>query len=81
MSGPEFGEFVHLRGRTWLVEGVASGHDGLSPLRLACIADDAQGETLDVLWDAEVAASVHRENAWKTWPQAAQTTPRFSGPT
>jgi superfamily II DNA or RNA helicase len=62
---PELGAFVQLRGRTWLVEGVAPVHDGLSPLRLACVADDAQGETLDVLWDAEIAASVHRDNAWE----------------
>jgi hypothetical protein len=62
---PELGAFVQLRGRTWLVEGVAPGHDHLSPLRLACVADDAQGETLDVLWDAEIAASVHRDDAWE----------------
>src|SRR5262245_25801560 len=65
MSVPEFGEFVQLRGRTWLVEGAAPSCDGLSPLRLACVADDAQGETLDVLWDAEIAASVHRDDAWE----------------
>src|SRR5262245_41842787 len=64
MSLPKFGEFVQLRGRTWLVEGVALDHDGLFPLRLACIADDSQGEILDVLWDAEIAASVHRDNDW-----------------
>ena len=65
MTNPELGAFVQLRGRTWLVEGVAPGHDGLTPLRLACVADDAQGETLDVLWDAEIAASVHRDDAWE----------------
>ena len=66
MSVPEFGDFVHLRGRTWLVEGVAPDHEGMAPLRLACIADDAQGETLEVLWDAEIAASLHRADAWET---------------
>lgn len=66
MSMPEVGDFVQLRGRTWLVEGLAPDHDGMSPLRLACVADDAQGETLEVLWDAEVAATVHREDVWET---------------
>src|SRR5262245_54945345 len=65
MSVPEVGEFVQLRGRTWLVEGPVTSHDGFSPLRLACVADDAQGEVLEVLWDAEIAPSVHRDSAWE----------------
>ena len=65
MSVPEFGAFVQPRGRTWLVEGVAQVQGSLTPLRLACVADDAQGEILDVLWDAEIAASVHRDDAWE----------------
>jgi len=60
MSVPEFGEFVQLRGRTWLVEGVAPDHDGMALVRLAGVADDAQGEALEVLWDVEIGASIHR---------------------
>jgi hypothetical protein len=65
MSIPEFGDFVQLRGRTWLVEGAGPNSDGMSPLRLACVADDAQGEALEVLWDAEIAATVHRGADWE----------------
>lgn len=54
---PTAGDFVHLRTRRWLVEGV-SGAEALIRARLACIDDDAQGETLEVLWRDEVDASV-----------------------
>jgi len=64
MSVPEYGDFVQLRGRTWLVEQVGSEQEGLPTLTLACVADDAQGEALEVLWDAEVAPTIHREGGW-----------------
>jgi hypothetical protein len=34
------------------------------PLSLSCIADDAQGERLEVLWDAEIGAAVLDEEGW-----------------
>jgi len=52
---PGEGSFVELRGRTWLVGEVREG-DGLTSLRLSCTADDAQGEPLQVIWDAELGA-------------------------
>ncbi|MFK4979934.1 hypothetical protein, partial [Klebsiella pneumoniae] len=61
MTTPGFGEFVQLRGRTWLVESVSDDDGTLPTLKLACIADDAQGEPLEVLWDAEVGAHIHRD--------------------
>lgn len=64
MSVPEFGEFVHVRGRTWLVEGRATGLDGLEALNLSCVADDAQGDLLEVLWDAEIGTAVLGDTAW-----------------
>ena len=64
MSVPEYGDFVQLRGRTWLVEQVGSEQEGMPTLTLACVADDAQGEALEVVWDAEVAPTVHREGGW-----------------
>lgn len=64
MSVPEFGEFVHVRGRTWLVEGRATGLDGLEALNLSCVADDAQGDALEVLWDAEIGTAVLGDTAW-----------------
>jgi hypothetical protein len=56
-SVPAAGDFVEVRTRRWLVESV-NGNDLLVRTRLACIDDDAQGETLEVLWHAEVDASV-----------------------
>jgi hypothetical protein len=32
--------------------------DGLTALRLACVDDDAQGETVELLWDAELDGSI-----------------------
>ncbi len=42
----EAGAFVELRGRPWLVEETVKG-DG----EFSCIADDAQGEHLEVICD------------------------------
>src|SRR5205823_11398615 len=36
----------------------------LETLSLSCIADDAQGEQIEVLWDAEVGARVLDEDRW-----------------
>jgi hypothetical protein len=43
MSIPTPGDFVEVRTRRWLVEGVTGG-GALVRTRLACIDDDAQGE-------------------------------------
>lgn len=61
-SHPSVGQFVSLRGRLWLVEGEPdtpfAGH------QLACVDDDASGESARVLWDAEVDARLRDEEAW-----------------
>jgi hypothetical protein len=56
-SVPSAGDFVEVRTRRWLAESV-NGKDSLVRTRLACIDDDAQGETLEVLWSDEVDASI-----------------------
>ena len=38
--------------------------EGLTALRLACVDDDAQGEVVEVLWDAELDGSVLKEEGW-----------------
>jgi hypothetical protein len=57
---PEIGDFVEVRGRPWLVEGIDDKGEGLSALQLqlSCISDVAQGEALEVAWDAEIGARV-----------------------
>jgi hypothetical protein len=56
-SIPAAGDFVQVRTRSWLVESV-TGEAALLRARLACIDDDAQGETLEVLSRDEVDASI-----------------------
>ncbi|WP_344694460.1 DISARM system SNF2-like helicase DrmD [Sphingomonas cynarae] len=61
---PRIGQFVSLRGRLWLVEEEpAAPYDGHL---LACIDDDAGGETVRVLWPAEIDARLRDEEAWDT---------------
>ena len=49
---PECGSFVRVRQRRWLVEQ-CEPFDTLTSLDLACVEDDAQGERLTVVWEAE----------------------------
>jgi ERCC4-related helicase len=51
-------------GRPWLVEGVDDKGGGLSALQLSCISDDAQGEALEVAWDAEIGARRLEDDFW-----------------
>lgn len=59
------GDFVELRGRRWLVQHVDPRRDH-NRVKLACIEDDAQGERLDVVWEAEIAARRLDEDPWAT---------------
>ncbi len=63
-SQRNIGDFVELRGRPWLVEGVDERAGGLRVLALSCIADDAQGESLSVVWDAEIGARKLDDDPW-----------------
>src|SRR6202521_954579 len=61
----EAGAFVELRGRPWLVEETVKGDGEFESLKLSCIADDAQGEQLEVIWDAEIGPKVLGEDNWQ----------------
>lgn len=61
----ETGSFVELRGRPWLVEGIQGEASDLQTLNLSCISDDAQGERLEILWDAEIGAVLLDEDGWR----------------
>jgi hypothetical protein len=61
---PQRGDFVRVRTRRWLVEDERSAADRLTTLRLACVDDDAQGEVVEVLWDAELDGSVLKDEGW-----------------
>jgi hypothetical protein len=64
MSGPQRGDFVRVRTRRWLVEDERGVGDGLTALRLACVDDDAQGETAELLGDAELDGSILSDEGW-----------------
>jgi SNF2 family DNA or RNA helicase len=69
------GSFVQLRGRPWLVEALRGDGTDLQTLSLSCIADDAQGERLEVLWDAEIGATVLDEDTWANVGQGLPDSP------
>ena len=58
------GEFVEARNRRWLVEGVEPFDAGHMLATLSCIDDDALGDVLQVLWDAEIDARRLEEDPW-----------------
>ncbi len=63
---PRIGDFVEVRGRNWLVEGVTDRGRYLQSVNLSCIADDAQGEPLEVIWSAEIGARRLDSDGWST---------------
>jgi hypothetical protein len=75
---PRKGDLVVVRSRRWLVDDVVpSGSQKTYLVRLACADDDAQGQTLDVLWDYEVDARVIEEEAWKEVASQGFDEPKF----
>ncbi len=69
------GNFVGLRGRRWLVEEVEADAGPLNFVRLSCISDDAQGEPLEVLWDAEIEPEVLDDSGWARIGHGAPDSP------
>lgn len=60
---PVSGQIVRVRTRHWLVEDTAPSPAG-TWLRLSCVDDDAQGEALEVLWEAELDSQILDTEAW-----------------
>src|SRR5881398_3501081 len=73
--GIQQGQFVEVRGRPWLVEAVDDTEPGLTTVRLSCIADDAQGEQIEVLWDAEISPNVLDDDTWSSVARGAPDSP------
>jgi hypothetical protein len=63
---PEVGELVHVRSRRWLVDEVIEPQvpGQTCVVRLSCADDDAQGQSLDVLWNYELHRSILKEEGW-----------------
>ena len=60
---PEVGELIQVRSRRWLVEEVVPSKTPgeSSVVRLACVDDDAQGQSLDVFWDYALDRQIIKE--------------------
>ena len=63
---PEPGDVIHVRARKWLVEEVevSDTPGAMTPVKLACLEDDAQGDKLEILWEAEVDAKPVDADTW-----------------
>jgi hypothetical protein len=61
---PESGSSVEVRGRRWLVEEIKDGEEPASIVSLSCIDDDAQGDELRAIWEAEVDARLLDDDPW-----------------
>lgn len=61
---PEEGGIVRVRNRNWVVQKAQKSPYGAT-VQLACADDDAQGEELEVVWEAELDAAILAEENWK----------------
>src|SRR5215211_5771691 len=59
----------------WLVEAVDDSEPDLTTLKLSCIADDAQGEQIEVIWDAEISPRILDEDPWASLGRGAPDSP------
>jgi hypothetical protein len=72
--------FVELRGRPWLVEAILGEAKDIQTVVLSCIADDAQGEPLEVIWDAEIGPECWTRMGGVASAKGLPTAPRSSQP-
>jgi SNF2 family DNA or RNA helicase len=75
---PRTGEIVRVRQRRYLVEDVVNAPSAAecTLVRLACLDDDAQGQTLEALWEMELDAEVLGGESWNSIAQRGFDPPR-----
>lgn len=76
VSIPSEGGIVRVRTRHWLVVDEPSVSPFGTWVRLACVDDDAQGEPLEVIWEAELDREVLNDEAWAKIGQKGFDDPR-----
>lgn len=77
---PVVEDFVRVRARLWLVEDQRQAGQHLIALKLACIDDDAQGETAHIVWNAELDAERLGEEGWESVARSSTDDPAvFAG--
>lgn len=64
-SIPTLGQIVRIRTRSYLVEDVELTPGYGSVIKLACVDDDAQGDSLEVIWELELDTEIVDESIWK----------------
>jgi hypothetical protein len=66
VPAPRPGDIVHVRQRQYLVEDVVApvSVGDATLVHLSCLDDDAQGQHLEVLWEAELDAEVLKGSGW-----------------
>lgn len=57
------GQLVRVRTRYWLVEDLLPSPTG-TWLRLACVDDDAQGDSIEIIWEAELDRRILDAEGW-----------------
>lgn len=66
---------MNVRGRAWLVDDVQGADEAFETLSLSSITDDAQGEGLEIIWDAEIGASLIDDSGWQSVGLGAPDSP------
>lgn len=74
---PQPGQIVRVRSRAWLVERVEPSRGRGTIVSLACADDDAQGEELEVIWEAELDRFIPGKENWKDIGGKGFDSPRY----
>lgn len=76
---PQVGDIVRVRARQYLVEGVQPPPNPKDStlVRLSCLEDDSQGDSLEVLWEREVDAQLLDGANWERVASRGFDAPRF----
>lgn len=75
----EPGQIIRVRSRQYLVEDVipSGSPTGDTRVRLACLEDDAQGNTLEVFWEREIDAQILEASSWESVANRGFDNPRY----
>jgi len=58
------GSAIEVGGVFFIAESAHLAQSEFQAVRLSCISDDTQGESLEVLWDAEIGPEILADNGW-----------------
>jgi hypothetical protein len=78
---PKVGQIVQVRTRTYLVDDVVRAPETVfsTMVRLICVDDDAQGQTLEVIWELELEKKIIDREAWKSIGTKGFDSPKLFG--